>query len=431
MGFRNPVHSILHPFHRDTDPNDVPLDTEVVTFVAADDEWESAPGGGGGGTPGNTPTAIDVGDAQVGGADSTYSRNDHQHQFAAPGAGYPIDVAAAESDGVATTPARSDHGHGHGSGYAPDAHHAQAHAIGGADHSGAIAAAQHGALAAIVGAHGHDDLDTVSADQHHAQVHAIDGANHTGDIETAQIAANAVTLAKLADIATARLLGRITGGSGDPEELTGTQATTLLDAFTALLKGLAPASGGGTTNFLRADGTWAAPGGGSGAPTDAQYVVLALNGSLSAERVLTEGDGLQLVDGGADGAATLSVQTFLANRFTASARVYTNLGAGPTENVSDRMTIDLTNTDEVRIVAHVTTAGVTGDVKGQYSTVAAPATFNDLTTLIDLSTTGIKASAWQAVPAGAKGLVNCRMVGVNGNGTEDPVVGSGVSLEFR
>lgn len=70
---------------------------------------------------------------------------------------------------------------------------------------------------------------------------------------------NAVTLAKLADIATARILGRVTAGTGDPEELTGAQATTLLGTFTNLLKGLAPASGGGTTNFLRADGSWAVP----------------------------------------------------------------------------------------------------------------------------------------------------------------------------
>ena len=68
-----------------------------------------------------------------------------------------------------------------------------------------------------------------------------------------------VTLAKIANIATARILGRVTAGSGSTEELTGTQATTLLDTFTSGLKGLAPASGGGTTNFLRADGTWAVP----------------------------------------------------------------------------------------------------------------------------------------------------------------------------
>jgi hypothetical protein len=66
-------------------------------------------------------------------------------------------------------------------------------------------------------------------------------------------------------MATNRFKGRTTAGSGDPEDLTGTQATVLLDVFTSALKGLAPASGGGTTNFLRADGTWAAPaGGGSG-----------------------------------------------------------------------------------------------------------------------------------------------------------------------
>lgn len=63
-------------------------------------------------------------------------------------------------------------------------------------------------------------------------------------------------------MATSRLIGRLTAGSGVMEELTGTQATTLLDVFTDVLKGLAPASGGGTTNFLRADGTWAAPAGG-------------------------------------------------------------------------------------------------------------------------------------------------------------------------
>jgi len=38
--------------------------------------------------------------------------------------------------------------------------------------------------------------------------------------------------------------------------------TAALNAFSSSLKGLAPASGGGTTNFLRADGAWAVPAGG-------------------------------------------------------------------------------------------------------------------------------------------------------------------------
>ena len=51
---------------------------------------------------------------------------------------------------------------------------------------------------------------------------------------------------------------------------TATAQTALFDVFTSALKGLAPASGGGTTNFLRADGTWAAPPGGGGSSLTVQ-----------------------------------------------------------------------------------------------------------------------------------------------------------------
>jgi hypothetical protein len=76
---------------------------------------------------------------------------------------------------------------------------------------------------------------------------------------TTTIGNNAVTLAKFQQIATSSFLGRVTAGTGNAEVLSTTQATSLLNTFTSTLKGLAPASGGGTTNFLRADGTWAAP----------------------------------------------------------------------------------------------------------------------------------------------------------------------------
>jgi len=48
----------------------------------------------------------------------------------------------------------------------------------------------------------------------------------------------AVTLAKLQDIATARILGRSTAGTGDVEELTGAQATALLSAASDTLAGI-------------------------------------------------------------------------------------------------------------------------------------------------------------------------------------------------
>jgi hypothetical protein len=87
------------------------------------------------------------------------------------------------------------------------------------------------------------------------------GGDLTAD-RTISIADDGVTLAKLADIATARILGRATAGTGNPEALTGTQATALLDTFTTSTQGLVPAASGGsvTTQFLRKDGTWTEAG---------------------------------------------------------------------------------------------------------------------------------------------------------------------------
>ncbi|MHC4690756.1 MAG: hypothetical protein ACYS5F_14150 [Planctomycetota bacterium] len=49
--------------------------------------------------------------------------------------------------------------------------------------------------------------------------------------------------------------------------------------------------------------------GGGGAPDDAQYVVMSLDGTLSDERVLTAGTDIDIADGGAGGNATVSVET--------------------------------------------------------------------------------------------------------------------------
>jgi hypothetical protein len=93
----------------------------------------------------------------------------------------------------------------------------------------------------------------------------------TGDVTAtgpgaaaAVIPAGTINNTRMSNVPTATFKGRVTAGTGVPEDLTGTQATTLLDAFTSGLKGLAPASGGGSINFLRADGTWAPPGAAAG-----------------------------------------------------------------------------------------------------------------------------------------------------------------------
>jgi hypothetical protein len=49
--------------------------------------------------------------------------------------------------------------------------------------------------------------------------------------------------------------------------------------------------------------------GDGGAPTDAEYVVMSLDGTLTDERVLTAGADIDIADGGAGGNATVSVET--------------------------------------------------------------------------------------------------------------------------
>ena len=46
-----------------------------------------------------------------------------------------------------------------------------------------------------------------------------------------------------------------------------------VETFTDTTEGVVPASGGGTTNFLRADGTWATPAGGGGGNLTFQEVL--------------------------------------------------------------------------------------------------------------------------------------------------------------
>jgi hypothetical protein len=88
----------------------------------------------------------------------------------------------------------------------------------------------------------------------------------TGDVTAsgpgsaaATIATNAVTNAKAAQMAAHTFKGNNTGSTANALDLTATQLTAELNLFTSGLQGLVPASGGGTTNFLRADGTFAAP----------------------------------------------------------------------------------------------------------------------------------------------------------------------------
>ncbi len=124
-----------------------------------------------------------------------------------------------------------------------------------------------------------------------------------------------ITNAKLADMVQSTIKGRaVSAGTGVPTDLTATQATAILNAVvgdsgSGGTKGLVPAPSAGDTaagKFLKADGTFAVPGG-TGAPVGSSYIVVALDGTLSAERRLQgTSNQIALADGGANGDLVLS-----------------------------------------------------------------------------------------------------------------------------
>jgi hypothetical protein len=81
----------------------------------------------------------------------------------------------------------------------------------------------------------------------------------TGSGSAITIDNGVVSNIKLSTVPSGSFKGRMSPSAGTVEDLTATQATSMLNTFTSSLKGLVPSSGGGTTNFLRADGAWSAP----------------------------------------------------------------------------------------------------------------------------------------------------------------------------
>lgn len=118
------------------------------------------------------------------------------------------------------------------------------------------------------------------------------------------LANNSIANAALADMAPRQFKARISASSGDPQDITAAQATSLLDVFSTTIKGLVPASGGGVANFLRADGTWVAPAGGSGGVSTWGAITgtLSLQADLQSalngkEGLITVGTSAQYIKG--------------------------------------------------------------------------------------------------------------------------------------
>lgn len=74
--------------------------------------------------------------------------------------------------------------------------------------------------------------------------------------------------AGLGEVTGPSVMGNISATLGPPEPLTPVQFTAMVNLFTATARGAAPPSGGGTTNFLRADGLWTVPASEAPMPAD-------------------------------------------------------------------------------------------------------------------------------------------------------------------
>lgn len=108
--------------------------------------------------------------------------------------------------------------------------------------------------------------------------------------------------------------------------------------FTPVAAGVVPASGGGTANFLRADGSWVSPPGGGTVVADGDYgdVTVSAGGTVWGVDELPESRITNLV-------ADLAAKVPLTRTITATSPVRIDGGAGPTDLSTDRtLSLDLT-----------------------------------------------------------------------------------------
>ena len=164
----------------------------------------------------------------------------------------------------------------------------------------------------------------------------------------------------------------------------------------------------------------------AGAPTADLVWTLPDADGTSGQAILTDGSGTlafgDVSSGGGGGAVTMLADA-LQVEWTDQPAALTEL-FGTTEH---RTKIDLTSASTVRLVARVITEGASGAVlRAQYSTDESTWDYLDGSTgpEVAIDSTGTIASVVVNLASGAKDDVFLRIVGVDGDGAADPVLGN-------
>jgi hypothetical protein len=194
----------------------------------------------------------------------------------------------------------------------------------------------------------------------------------------AQPTFRSLVLADLPSISTLTLLGNNTGGSSVPIALTVAQVNLILPVFTSTLNGLVPFSGGGTTNYLRADGTWDAPPG-------------TINGTVTTVSIVsTNGFAGTVANATTTPAITLttSITGILKGNFTAisQAAVGTDYSAG-TSALATGILKSTTTTGALTIAVAADFPTLNQNTSGTAANITATSN-STLTTLSALSLPG-------------------------------------------